>query len=134
MYQVLFFQRDPIKSKRRYNVFKITGLYKDGISASSSIMNIDSSLIKYDSFYLIIRKDSPPHYLSAFHPLKGVIQFDDDWRRLKYNYHGSINTFVSCCLNDKNDLSNFKEVIHLLHGRGEHLRALLSQHKNLLPL
>ena len=54
MYQVLFFKRDPIKSKRRYKVFKITGYYKDGIVALSSIIYVDSSLIKYDSFYLKI--------------------------------------------------------------------------------
>lgn len=134
MYSILYFTKDNISAKSRYLVRKLTGVYIDGLVSRTAIRLFNRKLLKYDRFFLLVRKDRPAHYAIVINPLKGYLQFEGDWLLLPFVSLGSpIERFISMAVNDNDGLNTIEAVISFLHDYGGSVRNLLHERKT-LPL
>lgn len=112
-------------------VQKLTGLPMSGFVNPRYLRKYK---FKSDTCYIIIRDDMPPHYCVAYYPVKGFLQFEDDWKLILFlSLSTSFSKYLLSAVYDKQKLPTMDAVLDFLHDCGE--RVLRSpKSKKMLPL
>lgn len=113
-------------------VQKLTGQPLSGFINPRYLRQFKLKFVVY--CFIVIRDDLPPHFCVASYPIKNVLQFDDDWRLLKFmSLSNPFSKYLLSAVYDKVKIPTMDAVLDFLHDSGERvLRSPKSTNK--LPL